>query len=648
MMSMGKGFEVVLLFFLFLGPSSELENDAYTGLTWFLQISDVHISFKHPDRTKEFREFVRDYLGVYKPDLVLCTGDLTDGKIFRGMSSKQVESEWRDYHDVVVTDRRRRQDTTPWLDIRGNHDNLNVLNRQSQQNYFRNYSSMGLQGNLESYKYSTRLRGRGYNFIALDATLDVGTRFPFNFVGDISTSQQDKIRSLVKDVNPKDHTIFFGHYPSSTVRAKEFLLSTVSSGLVYLNGHLHDLAIFRLHTMYSFHGGQNLELELVDWKWNRAYRLLAIDQGFLSFTDLRFGSDNWPVILPTLPKRSDFLLQSKEPDFDLQKFDQIRTLVFSASQILSVSAFVDDGDEITCRKEGDGPLYTCPWNPHNYKSGLHKLKIVAKDNSNRVKAVQQSFSLDKVSAKPFNHAFANFVLGASFSVTFQVLYLVSALLSISFLPVLYFIAKLSAQRYFSERVNGIVQRILHCCCLRKALNVTSVKPLFYFFTLFPLYLAVGPWVIGKLVEDTYGAAFAWGTFVSTEFVATEVGYFKYAMQTLFIHPIVLLVCGHILECRAYYSGQNRGRKCGIMMHIVVGILFFLASYLFIFESIIFWLQFGVMGAFLGILSTWSLIFYSGAIFWSVRVSRSSVYTNVVIEDHGKKTDDEQEDDILTT
>ena len=46
--------------------------------------------------------------------------------------------------------------------------------------------------------------------------------------------------------------------------------------------------------------GVLVDAELSDWKKNRFYRLLAIDQGFLSFTDMKFGT--LPVILPTLPK----------------------------------------------------------------------------------------------------------------------------------------------------------------------------------------------------------------------------------------------------------------------------------------------------------------------------------------------------------
>jgi len=616
-------------------------NDAYSGLTWFLQISDVHISHKHQERTDQFKEFVDEYLEVFKPDLVLCTGDLTDAKVQGGMASKQVLSEWESYYNVVSS----RNLDIPWLDIRGNHDNLNVLNRSSHFNYFRNYSSMGRKGELESYLFSKRLRGQNYNFVALDATLDVGMRFPLNFIGDISEHQQQKIRALLDQIDEKDVNIFFGHYPSSTVRQKEFLLETVNSGLVYLNGHLHDLSSFRVEKLYSFHGDQNLELELVDWKHNRAYRLLAVDQQFLSFTDLRFGQ--WPVILPTLPKNSEFLLVKKEPDFKESEWNKIRILVFSPSKITSVKVYLDDSeDELVAVQQGQGPLYTCTWNPKKYRTGLHTMRVTAQDNLNRTNYIIQTFALDKSAAVQFYLPFSSFVLGASFSKFFQICYGVAAVISIFYLPTLKLLTSLTQQRKLPIFLTDILHKMLQFCYFRKCNCVASVKPLFYFFTLFPAYLAVGPWVYGSLVEDSHGAAFAWGTFVNSQYLNTEVGYFKYALHTLIIHPMVLFICGHILDTKCFPETSTRKRDvCRTWLMHLVALLFCCAViFAFFFESIIFWLQFGVLGIFFGILNTWTLIFYGLVIYWSLRVSKTTIYTNIILEDHGKKTDDEQTDD----
>ena len=72
------------------------------------------------------------------------------------------------------------------------------------------------------------------------------------------------------------------------VRESHYLRSLISRGLVYLSGHLHDLAPFRMENMYSFHNNNSdLELELGDWKLHRKFRLLAVQRGKLSFVDVK-------------------------------------------------------------------------------------------------------------------------------------------------------------------------------------------------------------------------------------------------------------------------------------------------------------------------------------------------------------------------
>ena len=46
-------------------------------------------------------------------------GDLVDAKLVEGIESKQVESEWKTYIDVVK--HCRSLTTAEWLDVRGNH-----------------------------------------------------------------------------------------------------------------------------------------------------------------------------------------------------------------------------------------------------------------------------------------------------------------------------------------------------------------------------------------------------------------------------------------------------------------------------------------------------------------------------------------------
>ena len=137
--------------------------------------------------------------------------------------------------------------------------------------------------------------------------------------------------------------ILFGHYPTSVVQQSAYLRELLhTSGLVYLSGHLHDLAFFKATSLYTFHGDrQGLELELVDWKFNRGYRLFAVDHGTFSFVDLRFSS--WPVALVTFPKDQRFWQPSREPLAGLQDGGKVRLLAFSDVAVIRVTVAVGDG-----------------------------------------------------------------------------------------------------------------------------------------------------------------------------------------------------------------------------------------------------------------------------------------------------------------
>lgn len=44
--------------------------------------------------------------------------------------------------------------------------------------------------------------------------------------------------------------------------------------------------------------------------------------------------------------------------------------------------------------------------------------------------------------------------------------------------------------------------------------MSTVNKIFWALILYPVFLAIGPWSIGYLVEDHVGAIFAWGIIVN--------------------------------------------------------------------------------------------------------------------------------------
>lgn len=57
---------------------------------------------------------------------------------------------------------------------------------------------------------------------------------------------------------------------------------------------------------------------------------------------------------------------------------------------------LDDGDWKQCKQTGKKhPLYTVPWQPSAYSSGVHVLEVRAKDSNGSESLVKIDFALDK-------------------------------------------------------------------------------------------------------------------------------------------------------------------------------------------------------------------------------------------------------------
>ena len=71
-------------------------------------------------------------------------------------------------------------------------------------------------------------------------------------------------------------------------------------------------------------------------------------------------------------------------------------------------------------------------------------------------------------------------------------------------------------------------------------------------------MAVGPWVVGTIIEDKIGAIFAWGVVVSGRYIPSQVPYAYFFVHFTFCHPALVLLYGHVLDCRTYRRGlQSR-------------------------------------------------------------------------------------------
>ncbi|KQK10995.1 hypothetical protein BRADI_2g57490v3 [Brachypodium distachyon] len=417
------------------GPSSVAADDraavevsgAPEGVVWVAQLSDLHFSVHHPDRAYDFRRYVGPALAMVKPDLVFITGDLTDGKSKDLLTMKQNEMEWIEYRstmkDVIEISKLPRR---IFYDLRGNHDSFGVPASGGSYDFYQKYSinaNLRRHGRVQSITLENS--GRKHLFVGFDSTMEIGLRGPTNLFGhptdklimelDQSLSQWDTDFD-----NAPVTKITAGHFPMSFSALTEsgksikdiFLKHSLAA---YLCGHLHSRfgknlkryyhrtthrpSLYEHYYQYNMHQEYTLqsakencseeaehieefwEWEMGDWRRHRTMRILAIDDGYVSFTDIdfRLGSKSI-IIVPTFPLDSRFMQRTSGPrDFKCHimgasTFDIVRTLVFSRHEVVSVSVKIYDSRsgnlevvfdsemKRVSANESRGDMYLVPWN----------------------------------------------------------------------------------------------------------------------------------------------------------------------------------------------------------------------------------------------------------------------------------------------
>lgn len=353
------------------------------------QITDLHLScIGHENRKTDFLKFATDYISIIKPSVVLATGDLTDGRkpgtLFN--TGPQLE-EWKAYSDIL---KQSNLNETIWLDIRGNHDNFNVYRPQDPSTMYRQYSIQGKK-HPRNYMRNIEKNGHSYTFIGIDGVQTPGLKIPFNFIGIVNQTDLDELKSFVdrSTQSKSDYTIWFAHYPTSSIASPGTGLRSLING-PYLCGHYHTTGNL-IKKMHATQQPGFAELELGDWKYNRRLRLAVVDHQLFSFLDFNFNE--WPIALMTNPKEPEYAMPKYEPLDRISKSTHIRVLAFSDSEIKNVRVRIDNGPWLET-KHKEGPLYVLEWTPDLYKEGLHIAKISVSDVKRQQRIFQQEFSLD--------------------------------------------------------------------------------------------------------------------------------------------------------------------------------------------------------------------------------------------------------------
>lgn len=106
----------------------------------------------------------------------------------------------------------------------------------------------------------------------------------------------------------------------------------------------------------------------------------------------------------------------------------IRILAFSPAKIKSCVIRIDDGFKQDCTRLNDS-LFVVPWNPQNYKDGLHYITVIVVDGLNRENQVNQPFKLDEEQTLRFDFR-TSFALNVHFRTIIKSVFWVSFALTV--------------------------------------------------------------------------------------------------------------------------------------------------------------------------------------------------------------------------
>lgn len=538
------------------------------NIFYWIQVSDIHIDMSEEGRSnrENFDTFCGKTISTIAPAFVLSSGDNVDGATGQRDPPKQHYQHEEEYICFNETLQKNGLDASFYYSGIGNHE---IYNQGFNMNLIHKYLRQST-----NYYFDVEASSGTYRIVCLDTTQNVGLGNPFDYWGEMKNDMLNKLEKLIANTpDTIDQLIFWSHQPINQIYSersdsgKTFKDLIQESGTeLYLCGHLHTENTYWNHGSFT-------ELQCPCFRDESNYRIIAIDNGFYSFSEE--VSEQWPAVVITNPISN--LLYNDRSDFSkMKEQNEIRVLIFDPNPIAEAYVLID-GNRIGDLINQGNNLWTLSYDPSNYETGDHDLQVEVSSNSGSM-SKSLTFNLNEFSPAQTSGMF-KFLIAADVMLLLSVIVILCfiGLYSGLLIPKLYYYSNKERRQKLAE-INveefgkmGFFKRHFNKYFIQAAKLPSSS---WLALLLMDSYLLFGPILIGPIVNLTWGSVWLYGIFV--------LGTHALDFYSLIFAFAFLLLFGFVqnFAIRSNQSNPNKWRYVPLMIYFIAmaALIWFFSGY----------------------------------------------------------------------
>jgi hypothetical protein len=183
------------------------------------------------------------------------------------------------------------------------------------------------------------------------------------------------------------------------------------------------------------------------------------------------------------------------------------------------------------------------WKAKDYEFGVHVLKVIVEDSDGKLATHSIEFSLDN-SVKSFK--FLPSLILMNDHIYFTRLFFYS--ITISIISIMLFF-RFNRKRFVVSFIPCNLIRTVILGYFRRFALLSSIDYIFWMLIFSTVYVAVGPWFVGEILENSLGLCFVWGIYVNGAFLNVDFQYIFGSFHMLFFQLLLIFHLSFQIETR---------------------------------------------------------------------------------------------------